>query len=179
MKKSTVILMWGGGTGIISVIFYQILYATAQENSPLRWLNLLILFLGLFIGTMQFRNKVNGGYLSFGEGFKTGFLTVLLITAITLIATIIDMEFLHPDFIDKILAQSRDSMNKGMTEDQIEIGMHYTKMWTTPLMIILFTIIGSIIGGAIFSLITAALCTRKKPIFDDADEVSDNDIPQA
>jgi hypothetical protein len=72
MKKSTVILMWGGGTGLASVIFYQILYATGQENSGLRWLNMLILFLGLFIGTMKFRNNANGGYMTFGQGFKTG-----------------------------------------------------------------------------------------------------------
>lgn len=179
MKKSTTILVWGGGTGLASVIFYQILYATGQENGGVRYFNLLILFLGLFIGTMQFRNKVNGGYLTFGEGFKTGFFMVLIITALATIATIVDLQ-LHPDFIQKILEQSRDSMiNKGMTEDQIEIGLHYTQMWTTPLIITLFTILGSLLGGSIFSLISAGLCTRKKPIFDDANEVSGNDIPQA
>jgi len=179
MKKSTVILMWGGLTGVVSVIFYQILYATGQENSGLRWFNLIILFLGLFIGTMQFRNKVNGGYLTFGEGFKTGFLMVLIITLLTVIATTIQLQ-LHPDFIDKILAQSRDNMiNKGMTDEQIEMGMKYTKMFTSAPMIIIFTILGSLFGGAIFSLITAGLCSRRKPLFDEANEMPSGDVPQA
>lgn len=171
MKKSTLILMWGAITGVASTLFYQTLYATGQEDSGLRWLNMLILFLGLFIGTMQVRNKANGGYLTFGEGFKTGFLMVLVIMVITTIATIINLQ-MHPDYIDKILAQARDNMiNKGYSEDQIEMGMKYTKMWTTPTMILVFTVVGSLLGGAIFSLITAGLNTKKKPIFDDANEV--------
>ena len=179
MKKSTVILMWGGATGLTSVIFYQILYATGQEDSGLRWINILIVFLGLFIGTMKVRDKANGGYLTFGEGYKAGFLMVLIGTLLTLIATVIDLQ-LHPDFIDKIIAKSRDGMiNKGMTEDQIEISLKYVRMWTTTPLIILFTVIGSVFFGAIISLITAGICTRKKPIFDDANEVSVNDIPQA
>ena len=179
MKKSTAILIWGGIPGITSVIFYQVLYATGQENSDIRWFNLLILFLGLFIGTMQYRNKVNGGYLTFGEGFKAGMLMVLIITLLATIATIVDLQ-LHPDFMDKILAQSRDRMiNRGMSEDQIEMNMKYTKMFTTAPMIVIFTIVGSLFGGAIFSLITAGLSTRKKPIFDDANEMPGNETPQA
>ena len=179
MKKSTAILIWGGGTGLTSVIFYQILYATGQENSGLRWFNMLILFLGLFIGTMQFRNKVNGGYLTYGQGYKAGMLMVLVITLLATIATVIDLQ-LHPDFIDKIISQARDNMiNKGMSEDQIEMSLKYTRMFTTTPMLIIFTILGSLFGGAIFCLITAGLCTRKKPIFDDANDVSANDMPQA
>jgi len=168
MKKSTVILIWGGITGIASAIFYQILYATGQEDSQLRWLNILIIFLGLFIGTRQFRDKANEGYLTFGQGFKTGFFMVLIITLIGVIATIVDLQ-LHSDFVDKIVEKSKDSMiNKGMSEDQIEMSLKYVKMWTTPAMIILFVIVGSLISGAILSLITAGISTKAKPIFDDA-----------
>ena len=171
MKKSTLILMWGAITGVASTLFYQILFATGQEDSGLRWLNMLILFLGLFIGTIQVRNKANGGYLTFGEGFKTGFLMVLIITVITTIATIIHLQ-LHPDYIDKIIEQARVNMiNKGTPEEQIDLSMKYVRMWTTPTMILVFTVLGSLLGGAVFSLITAGLNTKKKPIFDDTNEV--------
>ena len=104
---------------------------------------------------------------------------VLIGTVLSLIATIIDLQ-LHPDFIDKIIAQSRDGMiNKGMSEDQIEMSLKYVRMWTTTPMIILFTILGSLVFGAIISLITAGINTKKKPIFDDTNEVPANEIPQA
>ena len=171
MKKSTLILIWGAITGVASTLFYQILFATGQEDSGLRWFNLLILFLGLFIGTMYVRNKTNEGYFTFGQGFKTGFLMVLLITLIAVIGTIVRIQ-MHPDFIDKILEQAKTNMiNNGNSDEQIEMGMKITREWTTPTMIVLFTVLGSLFGGAIFSLITAGLCTRKRPIFDDAEEV--------
>jgi hypothetical protein len=175
MKKSTVILVWGAGTGIVIAAFYQILKATGQENSGLTWISLLLLFLGLFIGTRQFRDKANEGYLTFGQGFKTGFLMVLVITLIAVIAAIIDMQ-LHPDFIDKILEKSRDNMvNKGMTDEQIEVGMHYTKMFTTPAWIVIWLVGFYLFFGAILSLITAGISTKAKPIFDDANETPTNE----
>lgn len=179
MKKSTVILLWGGGTGVVSVIFSQILYSIGQENSGLRWFNLLILFLGVFIGTMQYRDKANGGYLSFGQGFKAGFFMAGIITILSTIAMMVDLQ-LHPEIIDKMLSQSRDNMiNKGMSEDQIETALKYTKMFTTPFMMVLWTLVGGAFFSAILSLITAGLCTRNKPIFDDTNETPvSTDAPQ-
>lgn len=179
MKKSTVIILWGIITGVTSIIFSQILYATGQENSGLRWFGMLIMFLGIFIGTMQYRNKANEGYLSFGQGFKAGFFMAIIITILTTIAFMVDFQ-LHPDMIDKILAQSRDNMiNKGYSEEQIETGLRYTKMFTTPFMMVLWGILGGLFMGAILSLITAGLCTRNKPIFDNTNETPGTDTPQA
>ncbi len=180
MKKSTVIWLWGGATGVVSVIFYQLLYATSQEDSQLRWFNVLIMFLGLFIGTMMYRNKANGGYLTFGEGFKAAFLMTLILAVIMVIATALDF-VLHPDMIDKMLEKAKNDMiNQGRTDEQIEVGMHYVKMFSTIPMIILFVLIGELFFGAILSLISAGLCTRKKPMFDEVNEVpgDENQTPQ-
>ncbi|HTB32903.1 MAG TPA: DUF4199 domain-containing protein [Bacteroidia bacterium] len=175
MKKSNVILMWGAITGIALVIFFQILKATGQEDSGFKWLNVLIMFLGLFIGTMQFREKANGGYLTFGQGYKTGFLMVLIITLLAVISTIVDLQ-IHPDFIDKILEQAKTNMiNKGMPDDQIEIGMHYTRMFTTPVWIVVWVVIFDLLFGAILSLITAGINVKRKPIFDETDEVTNTE----
>lgn len=179
MKKSTVIILWGLITGVASVIFSQILYSTGQENSGLRWFNMLIMFIGIFVGTMQYRDKANGGYLTFGQGFKAAFFISLIITLVSTIAMIVDLQ-LHPEIIDKILTQSRDNMiNKGMSDEQIETGLKYTKMFTTPFMLVLWTIVGGLFFSAILSLISAGLCSRNKPIFDNTNETSAADTPQA
>jgi hypothetical protein len=172
MKKSTIILTWGIGTGVASALFYQILYATGKEDSGLRWLNLLIVFLGLFIGTMMVRDKAQEGYMTYGQGFKTGFLMTLLITVISLIALIVDLQ-IHPDLVDKILAKAQNDMiNKGANEQQIEMSMHYTRMMTTPVMLCIWTIVGGIFMGTILSLITAGVNTKKKPFMQEDDEVT-------
>jgi hypothetical protein len=171
MKKSTVILMWGAITGIALIIFYQILKATGQENSGFKWVNVLIMFGGLFMGTMQYRDKANGGYLTYGQGYKAGILMVLILTLFAIVSTIIDLQ-MHPDFVEKILDQARTNMiNKGLPADQIEISMHYTQMFTTPTWIVIWVILFDVFFGAILSLITAAISMRKKPIFDDAEQM--------
>jgi hypothetical protein len=179
MKKSNVILMWGAITGIALVIFFQILKATGQDDSGLKWFNVLIMFLGLFVGTMQVRDKANGGYISYGGGYKADFLMVLIITLLAVISTIVDLQ-IHPDFVDKILESARTNMiNKGYDDQQIEISMHYTKMMTTPVWLVTWVVIFDLLFGAILCLITAGLCTKKKPIFDDLNEVPENNVPQA
>lgn len=179
MKKSTFILIWGGATGIAMIIFSQILYAAGAENSGIKSFGMLIFFLGLFLGILQFRKKANGGYLTFGEGFKTGFLMCLIITLLATIAIIINLQ-VYPDIIDKIRTAKLNGMiNAGFSQADIQMRMPYIKMFTTPLAIVIFAIIGNLIGGTVFSLISAGLLARKKPIFDDTNEMPSNDIPQA
>ncbi len=121
MKKSTIILVWGGATAIALVIYYQALKFAGMENSGLRWISVLLMFSGILFGTLQLRKKVNGGYLTYGQGFSAGFFMVLIITVVAVIATSIDIQ-LHPDYMDKMLEQSRINMiNKGYTDQQIEM----------------------------------------------------------
>ncbi len=175
MTKSKAILIWGGGTGILSSLFFQVLYGTGQENSGFRAFNFLILFMGLLLGTMYFRKKVNGGYLTFGKGFQVGFLMCLIMAVIGTITLLIDLN-IHPEIIDKIREQKHiDMINSGYTGQQIDISMPYVIRFTTPFWMVLIGLILNIFFGAIFSLITAAICTRKKPIFDDVTELPLNE----
>jgi len=179
MKKSTAIILWGVITGVVSIIFSQILYATGQDNSGLKWFSMLILFLGIFIGTMQYRNKANEGYLTFGQGFKAGFLMAIIITVLTTIAMLVDLQ-IHPEMIDKILElKQTDMVNQGLPQDQIDMRMHYVRLFTTPIVMSILFIFFELLFGAILSLITAGLCTRNKPIFDNTNETPGTDTPQA
>ncbi len=174
MKKSTVILIWGGITAIVSTAFSQILYATGQDESPLKWINTALVFLGLLIGTFQVRSKSNGGYITYGEGFMAGFLMTCINTVVAVIATIVGLQ-IHPDMIDKIRERGlTDMINKGYDEKQIEMGKHMMETFTTPVAIVIEVIIITLFFGSLFSLITAAICNKKKPIFDDSDTTASN-----
>ena len=175
MKKSTIILTWGMGTSIISIIYSQILYAMGMENSGLREISFLIIFFGLFIGTLMVRNKVNGGYLTYGEGFKAGFLMSLIITILGIIALSVDLQ-IHKDMIDRIIeARQIDMINSGVPPDQLEMRMNFVRHITTPKWMIIGGFVFFLVLNTIFSLVTAGLCTRKKPIFDDTEEVANTE----
>ncbi len=167
MKKSSVILMWGVITALASIAYYWMTNISGVPNKSMQWIGYIIFFGGLLVGTLQYRNKANGGYVSFGEAYKVGILMTLIITVLGTINFLIFLQ-MHPDFPAKILEQSRvDMVNRGMTTDQIDMGLKYASKFMTPQMMIIFGLFGQIIGGAILSLLSAGISTKKKPLIDD------------
>src|ERR1700730_16522645 len=100
MTKSKVIIMWGIITGVVEIIFYQLLNLSGNTSGGLQSISYLILLGGLIGGMMQFRNKVNGGYATFGELYKVGMLMTLILSVITVAHLLIYMQINH-GFIDK------------------------------------------------------------------------------
>ena len=76
--------------------------------------------------------------------------------------TIID-----PDFITSLLEKTESDMeDAGSTQEEIKIGMYYTKMFVTPLGLSIMSIIGSIFMGFILSLITGIFLKKTDDSFD-------------
>jgi len=169
MKKSSAILMWGVITALASIVFYWITNMSGVPNKSLQWLGYVIYFAGLLVGTLQYRNKANGGYISFGEAYKVGILMSLIFAALSTINFVIFLQ-VHPEFPDKILEQSRiDMVNKGMTSDQMELGLKYARKFLSPGIMVVFGLVGQIIGGAILSLLSAGISSKPKPPMMDDD----------
>jgi hypothetical protein len=167
MKKSSVILMWGVITALSSILYYWVKNISGVPNKSMQWIGYIIFFAGLLVGTLQYRNKANGGYVSFGEAYKVGILMTLIIAVLGTINFLVFLQ-IHPDFPGKILEQSRiDMVNKGMSSDQIEMGLKYASKFMTPQMMIIFGLIGQTIGGAILSLLSAGISAKPKPLIQD------------
>lgn len=172
MKKSTVILMWGAITGLVNSAFYQVIDVANNPNRSVQYLAYLIIFGGLLAGTLQFRNKVNGGYVTFGEAYVVGILITLIIAAISTVNLAIFLQT-HPGFQEKVIEQTRIQMvNKGMTQDQIDMALTYTRKFTTPTIMTIFGFIGGVMGGAVMALLSSGISVKKKPMFE---EGSSND----
>lgn len=146
-------------TALAMFIFSIILYITNMYlNQSMNWLSYAIMIAGLVFAVKDRRDKDLGGYISFGEAFKTGFLFCIITGAIGAVFSIIMMNFIAPDMIGEILKKAENDMiAKGLPDDQIKIAMEWTRKFTTPLMIAVWSIVGSAFLGAIFSLIVAAI----------------------
>jgi hypothetical protein len=159
--------MWGVITSVVNAIFYTILNGSDNPDSPMKWVSYIIFFLGLMMGTLQYRNKANGGFLSFGEGYKTGFLITLVISVLSTLYFFIYLQ-MHPDFITKMLEISKTKMiNKGLTQDQIDMSMSYAKKFTSAPIMVVFGFVGNIIVGAILSLLSAGITAKAKPLIEE------------
>src|SRR5690349_12627667 len=68
--------------------------------------SMIIAFSLVYVGIRNYRDKYNGGVISFGKAFKIGLLMVLIASTIYVTAWLIDYYFFVPDFLEKVSAMS-------------------------------------------------------------------------
>ncbi|HUM47095.1 MAG TPA: DUF4199 domain-containing protein [Chitinophagales bacterium] len=146
-------------TALAMFIFSIILYITGMYlNNGMNWLSYIIMLAGLVFAVKDRRDKDLGGFLSFGEGFKAGFLFCIITGAIGMVFSLIMMNFIAPDMMDEILKKAEaDMINKGLPDSQIQVAMEWTRKFTSPLWIAIWSLVSSAFFGAILSLIVAAI----------------------
>ncbi len=171
MKKSTVLLLWGGITAIACEAHRAILVWQGISLSGWSYFNFLIFFLGLFVGIRQFRDKVNGGYLKFGKGYVFSLLMTSIVAIIGFISVIITLK-LVPDLGDRLINEMHIKfINSGLSQDMIDKMMPFYERAFTPNMIKVNSIIGNVFVGAILGLIATGINTKKKPFMQEDDEL--------
>jgi len=164
-------IKWGAIYAITSVvIIYIFQYLNVDPDSQLKWVGLLPFVAFTFLAQKEFKDA-NGGFITFGEGFKVGFLVAILSSIVIAIFTYFYYSMLSPEMLDKLLASSEAKLAaKGnMSQDQIDQGMVFVRKFVTPPMLAISVVIFTAISGAIVSLIGAAIFKKERSPFDVAD----------
>ncbi|MES2003599.1 MAG: DUF4199 domain-containing protein [Bacteroidota bacterium] len=128
---------------------------------------MIIAFSMIFVGIKSFRDKYQGGVISFGKAFKVGFFISLIASTIYVIGWLINYYCFIPDFMDKYAAAMiAKAQASGITADQLAkktAEMAQMKEWyKSPLFVILMTYVEILPVGLLVSLISALLLKRKK-----------------
>ncbi|MBX2926408.1 MAG: DUF4199 domain-containing protein [Saprospiraceae bacterium] len=116
------------------------------------------------MGIKQYRDDMQGGYITFGSAFGTGVLVALVMAVITGIFTAVFMSVIAPEIMDTVMEQTREKLEgQGMDDDQIEEALKYSAMFTGPVAMSVFAFFGGMFSGVIFSLIGAAIMKKDTP----------------
>lgn len=171
-----VIIKWGAIYVIASIVLtYIIQFLNVDPDSPIKWLSTL-LFIAFMLLTQKEYGDVNGGYLTFGEGFKAGFLFAILSGIVLSVFTYLYFAVLSPEMVDKIIASTEAKMaSKGLSQEQVDQAMSFTKKLLSPVGITISALISAAIMGAIIALIGAAIFKKDRPpvLISDADNYKD------
>jgi hypothetical protein len=120
-----------------------------------------VLLVAIIITCISFANQKEG-YVTFGKVFMHGFITSIVVAVVLLAYTVISLTILFPDMQEKIFEMQVEQLEKrGMDSDKIEEGMKVAKRLFWPITIAV-TIFGTLIWGAISSLIGAAVAKKNK-----------------
>ncbi|MCU4154520.1 DUF4199 domain-containing protein [Carboxylicivirga sp. A043] len=161
-------LTYGLYLGLALIVYSLIIYLIGLTgNQGASWLSYVIIIGMLAYAMMNYRDKVNGGFLKYGQGVGLGTLTAIYGGVLSSVFTFILMKYIDPALIDQIVNKAlEDAMAKGTPEEQLEMVEKMVRMFTSPMAILLMGILGSGIMGAIISLILAAIFKKEPPMFD-------------
>ena len=170
MKKN--ILIYGLISGLIisalmAVNLSMCIKSGDFESSMLiGYASMLIAFSLIFVGIKNYRDKYNGGMISFGKAFKVGFFMTLIASTIYVIVWLIEEHFFFPDFIDKYTAHEISKLrSSGINATELA---NKTKdlekakeMYSNPVLKILMTYAEILPVGLVVTLISSLILKRK------------------
>ncbi|HNY03832.1 MAG TPA: DUF4199 domain-containing protein [Bacteroidales bacterium] len=160
-------LTWGLITGGVLIVFSLIMFlADLYLNKTVNWIGYLFLIAGMIYGTLEYRKKYTGGFLTYGKAFSTSFWIGLFAGIVSSIYVFIFMQYIHPGFINELMDQSRTAImtsNPNMSDEQVEQALAISSKFMSPVMMTIWGLVSYAVMSAIISLILAIFLKKEDP----------------
>jgi len=177
MKKS--ILVFGLISGVIISTFMATMMAIMGCSNEemgggagsmiIGFTAMAVAFSFVFIGIRNFRDKQNGGIITFGKAFLLGFMISLVASTLYVMTWAVEYHFFLPDFMDKYAAmQVKQLQESGLSGAKLEEALKEIETASynykhKPLFFVMYTYMEILPVGIIITLISALILKRKTP----------------
>ena len=173
MKKNIIVYGLIAGVVVSTLMLFSVNSMSHREGNfdydkglLIGYASMLIAFSLVFVGIRNYRDKYNGGVISFGKAFKIGIMIVLIASTIYVVAWLIDYFFFMPDFMEKYSANMIDKL-KASGASQVEIDKQtkemasFARMYKNPFFNAMMTYVEILPVGLIVALISSLILKRK------------------
>lgn len=173
MKKIIIVNGLIAGAIVTGFMIYGTISMGKNPNYDLGmvlgYAGMLAAFSFIFVGIKQFRDKQNGGFISFGKAFKIGLYISLIASSIYVGVWLIEYYFFMPDFMDKYSEHMMEvAKTKNYTAEELQKTVDemafYKKMYQNPIFIILMTYVEILPLALVVALISAGILRKKEKI---------------
>ena len=167
-KISSIALRYGLIAGLLVIIYALILQFTdLYMSKTLSYVNYLFVLGAIIMAYRDFKSQ-NQGFMTYGQGLGLGTLTAGITGVLSGIFSYIYIKFIDDTMLGKIADMQREELDKNasMTEEEIEKAIEMSASFTTPEMIMVFSIIGFVFFGFLMSLVVAAAMRNARPEFE-------------
>ena len=166
-SSKKVMLTYGIYLGVATIIVSLLNYSFGNVYQP-HWIisvvNILLMVAFIALGIKAFKES-NGGFLKLGESIKVGLGIALIGAIIGIIYLFVFINVIEPDFMTKLADFQQQVMYEkfpDMPEEQLEKALEMSKKFSTPTMMALMSIVGSLFFGLIISLISGAIMKKEE-----------------
>jgi hypothetical protein len=164
-------LIYGFAMALAAFLLRLVLFIAGLESDPAhgsaaRWIGglggLAVAVVVLVLGIRARRSSVAPeAEFTYGQAFKTGMGIQLFCAILSPFTTYFYLAVINPHFIDVLLQANREKLEaRGMASDQIDRAEHIMRMFTSPGAQAVEAFFGTLIFGAIVTLIVAAFLRR-------------------
>jgi NADH:ubiquinone oxidoreductase subunit K len=169
MKK--IVITCGLIAGAIGSVLMAIGLVFFEKNQTgisqvIGYTSLLLSVSLIFVGIKKFRDKHNGGVVSFGKAFLIGLYISLIASTIYVVVWALEYKFIFPNFLDTYSAitiaktKASGAGPEKMAEQLKELAT-YRDLYKNPVFFTLITYAQFLPGGLIGSLIAALILKRR------------------
>lgn len=172
MKKT--VLRYGLYATILLVVLGMIDYFVLAKLAGFAvqevagYLTMILSMIFVFMGIRHYRDKENGGRLSFGQGLKVGILIILIPSICFGLFDILYTEVINPGWMQEYYAKYMEQIRAHTAPDQLAAALEKAnkerEMFSNPFMQFLLMSLTVFIIGFIVTIISALALRRKKEL---------------
>ncbi|TAE52866.1 MAG: DUF4199 domain-containing protein [Bacteroidetes bacterium] len=154
-------IKWGLYLGAASALFGIIItVAKLYTNQAISFVAILISIVGVVLALREYKAS-NGGFMSLGQGFQTGLAASVIAGIISSVVSALHY-MIVPDLKDEVLNVTIAELEKNpqMTQDIIDQTVKISETMMQPFVSIPVGILGSLLMGALISVIVAAIMKK-------------------
>jgi hypothetical protein len=164
---SSVALKYGLMGALASIVYSAILLISGVNVSG--WagsLGYIILIAFMVIAMKEYKNQ-NYGYMSYGQGLGIGTLVALAFGVLTGLFMFVYTSFVDTEYTSNLMDKQRIELEeRGMSDEQIDQAIAMGESFSSPVMMIVWSIVGYLFIGFLLALIVAAVMKNKRPEFE-------------
>jgi hypothetical protein len=178
MKKNSII--YGSISGVLISTFMAISMAVMSCGSGdmdggmgsmiMGFSAMIVAFSFVFVGIKNYRDKQNGGVITFGKGLLLGFMISLIASTLYVITWAVEFHFFMPDFMDKYSAMQVKQLHEGgvsgaaLEEGLLKIESEAYNYKNNIFFFAMYTYMEILPVGIIISLVSALILRRKAAV---------------
>jgi hypothetical protein len=156
------------GVFIVAISLLNRVYPQFADSEVVGYTAQIISFAFIFVGVKNFRDKLNGGRVSFGRALTIGLGITLIGSTIYVLVWLVEFYVFIPDFMDKYAAHlvqqvKLSGVSQAIADKKIAGINGMKEMYKNPLFVVLFTYAEVLPVGVGISLLTALFLWRRQP----------------
>ena len=167
ITTTSVGVRYGLLTGLVSIIFSVILFVTQNDQSPIRWLGLLIL-VGAMVMAHNAYKRAHSGYMNYSEGLGIGAIMGGVSGVLGTVFNFLYVKFIDPEYMSRLMETTRTKMEEkgGMSDAQIDQAVSMMQKFSSGGWMMVFGVVGSLLFGFLIALVVSAFTKNSKPEFE-------------